>query len=367
MAGRVHYFDGLRAVSVVIIVVSHCFNEWIPQSVPSQMLFNGLIGGTAAFVFISGFFLHSVYARKYDYRSFVWTKVKNVVVPYLVLSGLYISLFTMISSGVPFSENVADGTGLLQSLSLVMFQLRTGAELMSYWYIPFYIFLVLLTPLFMDFMKVRRETQILIILVMLGVATYTHRSVRDVSQVQDILYFAGFYMLGIFYSLNRTRLEKTVSDSLFVSLAIWIALVWGMSVLGQLGNPEKMELWVYDGFDFMVPQKLFMIFMLLGLLKRYADKPIAALQFLADISFPLFFIHPLVIEFLRAIGVLDALPEGMAGFVLLASTVLGTSIVLAVVGRHCLGRYSRWVIGAPVVRRSARPTGAGTSEATTTA
>jgi len=46
--------------------------------------------GTALFVFISGFLFHHIFYSRFNYRAFISRKIKDVLVPYLVLSTPYV-------------------------------------------------------------------------------------------------------------------------------------------------------------------------------------------------------------------------------------------------------------------------------------
>ncbi len=72
---------------MIVIVAGHClyyvpliYDCWL-----EKVAVNLLKGGTSLFVFISGFLFHHVFYQRFTYRRFVTSKVKNLLIPYLLL------------------------------------------------------------------------------------------------------------------------------------------------------------------------------------------------------------------------------------------------------------------------------------------
>lgn len=53
---RLVYFDYFRALAILLIILGHCYNSWPRSHIWEATLVNLISGGTALFVFISGFF-----------------------------------------------------------------------------------------------------------------------------------------------------------------------------------------------------------------------------------------------------------------------------------------------------------------------
>ena len=78
---------------------------------------NVLTGGTALFVFISGFMFHHVFFDSFKYQKFVMAKVKNVLVPYLILASLAIAVLYTRDGGFFDSISTEYPAGILFNLS----------------------------------------------------------------------------------------------------------------------------------------------------------------------------------------------------------------------------------------------------------
>ena len=91
-------FEYFRGISILFIVAGHCFQlgNWEINNVFEKFIANIIAGGSSLFVFISGFLFHYVFFKKYKYVRFIFKKIRNVLIPYLVLSVLPIVYFVFI-------------------------------------------------------------------------------------------------------------------------------------------------------------------------------------------------------------------------------------------------------------------------------
>lgn len=60
---RLNYFDYFRAIAIVLIVAVHCITPWYINTLPEMVVGNLIAGGSALFVFISGFFFIMSFIR----------------------------------------------------------------------------------------------------------------------------------------------------------------------------------------------------------------------------------------------------------------------------------------------------------------
>lgn len=137
--------------------------------------------------------------------------------------------------------------------------------------------------------------------------------------------------------------NKTVALGLGV-----FALAVGQAILEPgFGNFHKHSIFSFAGIDLILVQKLVLCLFALSVLKRYEQRHIAGLDYLATLSFAIYFLHPWVLVLLKRSGVLNAaqvLP-GFFSFVLTAPTVLALSILLAQLIKLGLKSRSRFLLG----------------------
>lgn len=332
----INYF---RGIAIVLIVAGHCYAiaGWQIDTFGERVIANLITGGTALFVFISGFLFHHIFAQKFSYRAFITRKVKDVLVPYLMLSIPYV-VYVVFYRGYGYHSGYAEG-----NLEAVVFYLATGRMLFAYWYIPFIMLTFALSPLHARFVRSRHQGGI--ILLLLGVSMLLHRPVDDINVMQSVVYFAPVYLFGIWASINRDLVFRVFAgrEALLMMAVVALALLQA-ALYGGYGNFHKPP-FAYAGLDVLLLQKLVLCLFFMVLLQRLETRPVPVLALLAKSSFPIFFIHPFVIELILTWQARQPvwIPMGFPVAVLLVTLL---SMVIAGLTRKLLPKHSRRIIGA---------------------
>lgn len=99
---RILFIDIAKAIAIVLVVIGH----YIPDNYPhwyGEM--REIIYGfhMPLFMFASGF-IYIATVKEQSYHSFIWRKVKRLLVPYLVVSVLVISI-KLLTQGFLYVEN----------------------------------------------------------------------------------------------------------------------------------------------------------------------------------------------------------------------------------------------------------------------
>lgn len=99
---RILYIDITKAIAIVLVVIGHYFPNDHPLWYGEM---RSIIYGfhMPLFMFSSGF-VYLATVREESYQSFIWRKVKRLLIPYLVVSILIISI-KHITQGHAFVEN----------------------------------------------------------------------------------------------------------------------------------------------------------------------------------------------------------------------------------------------------------------------
>lgn len=342
---RLVYFDYFRAIAILLIVFSHCYNTWQPEKPWESMLANIISGNTALFVFISGFFFYEVYYPKYNYQTFLKHKILIVFLPYLILSSLFLLVYYMMTGEIVMAKHLNDFFGTqLSNLSLVLFNLATGRTMWAYWYIPFAMMLFALSPIFIKFIHLPLSTKIQITAVLFVCAIFIQRSLMGINTFHNFLYFVPYYLLGIIYSMHRTRMNGLIEGKGPLLLLITALIALGMHFLGQNHNAAKASIMAWQGPDYMIMQKLSLIVFMLALTMALEAFEIPHLKVIANMSFAIFFLHQWILEALHSIG-LDKLAHGFGGVTLLFIFVTCLSYFLSKLIKKVLKDKSRFVIG----------------------
>ncbi len=341
-----NYFRGL---AIVLIVAGHCFDlaDIGTDTLADSLLRNVIAGGSCLFVFISGFLFHHVFYERFEYRRFLTTKAKNVLVPYLVLSAAPIAYFVASRKDHFGGMFLPDGPGWIAQFAVPYLKyLWTGVFFIPYWYIAFIMLMFALSPLHVAFIRLAPRVRLVVTLTWLLVAALVHRSVDNLNALQSVVYFTPVYLLGIVCSIHRDWVYETLTGrELWLLGAALVALIWQTLGVGHVGNFHKSAL-MWGGLDWVLIQKLFVCLLLLVFLRRFEERRWPVLALLASSSFGIYFLHAwvLAVAYLWKSG--HPFHVSGAWFWLVATAaVLAVSVSAGWVVRRVLGKRSRFVIG----------------------
>lgn len=343
---RLRYFDHLRAIAILSIVMSHCFSGWAIGSFGEKMSASLVAGGTSLFVFISGFFFHNKFYANFSYSRFLIKKFVNLCVPYLAMSSAAFLASLFVHGGG--RSGLLQGSGVWDGASQFLLCLSTCGMLLGYWYVPFIMIVFLLSPLFLRYITLARPAQIAVVLILLAVSTVAQRPLNESNPVHALIYFTPVYLLGILFSINKDAVLRVIDRRPFFLLGI----VLGLSALkvlvdGSHANNVKASLFAYDGVDVLILQKIFLVMLLISILRRFENKALSALEHIASCSFAIFFLHPWALiatkKVCRHLGLFSG--HGFAEFAATFVATLLLSIGCAHLVRFMLKRKSRLLIG----------------------
>lgn len=342
---RLVEFDYLRGLAIALIVLGHSI--FLAQPVFPLLLENLLRGGTGLFVFISGFFFHRVFYPRFDYLTFIAKKVRVLLIPFLV-----VSLFALSIRILGWQQDDLDWQ---QGLLNVWYTLRNGYVLYPHWYIPFILLTFLCSPLHVLYIRANFPLQIICMVIFSGIALLIHRPQSNSDFVQSLVYFTPFYLLGILFSQHEQSLRQwhrllLVSGLLVVALsALAQTYIWV-----HIGNYHKAA-FTYASLDLQFVQNIFGCVAMLALCRHITWPWLQRhLSWLAELSFPIFFIHPLLtiaLENVAALAVVKSffpvpdLSSSLVVFVVVFVVQFYGSVGIAVLIKRLIGIHSSKLIG----------------------
>lgn len=342
---RLAEFDYLRGVAIALIVLGHSI--FLAQPVFPLLLENLLRGGTGLFVFISGFFFHRVFFARFNYKQFVAKKAYALLIPFLTVSAfaLLIRMFGWWQDDLAWSHIFINA----------WYTLRNGYVLYPHWYIPFILLTFIFSPLHVAYIHARKTKQILLLVLFAVIALFLHRPESNSNFLQSLIYFTPYYLLGILFSQYEEPLRAWHRPLLILSLLIVATAAFAQTYLWVHTGNYHTAAFRYSGCDLQFIQVMFACVALLGLCRHIHWTWLQDhLRWLAELSFPIFFIHPLLTIALENIAALDSakpfFPVPDVGASLLVFT--GVFVVqfygsagIAVALKKIAPERSRWIIG----------------------
>lgn len=346
----INYFRGL---AIVIIVFGHSYglSNVDVDTVLDRAFFSLIKHGSVYFIFISGFLFHHIYfVRKADfsYRKYLEKKVSYVFVPYLVISiiPILIRVFYLDSR-----QYVADWAADNYLLS-VLWYIGTGRIFVGYWYVPTGMILFLLSPLVIWIVKSKYCLPTIILL--MSVSLVIHRPALNLNPIHSTVYFFPTYILGCYASKNRKYIYSYMEDKklIFGLLAVLLALIQALfwDYPGTIQRSSWLidsNVWLTNTIDIILIQKVIICFLLMSWLYSYEDSDIKTLDNIANRSFAIYFIHPILMSIGR--WVLFRKNFEYEGSYLIWFTVgcclLFSSMIVAQTMKIIFKKNSRYLIG----------------------
>lgn len=348
----VNSFNHFRAIAITFIVAGHClFVAGIPDGEPNTFIeaifINIIAGGTSLFVFISGFLFHLVFYKKYTFSKFLTGKLKNILIPYLLLGILPVLFFVVKVDGHYFGYFLPQGAGWFEQYGVPAFKYyATGRFLLAYWYIPFIIVTFSMSPLHVLFIQKNRRIQLALILVLSVVSIFIHRPLQNMSVFQSVIYFTPVYLLGISCSMNKEQIYSRLKNKEFFLLILVLALAFLQALLGEFGSYHKSP-FLFTNIDLMFIQKNIMCLFFMVWLHRFEHINNRVLHTVAATSFTVFFIHPFIIWVILKLSKTVSISAyySWTTFPVLIVSIMLICISIALTVRRFAPKISRYIIG----------------------
>lgn len=289
-----NYINVFRGLAILLIIMGHTMQFGTAGSIPNLINCEMICGGTALFIFISGFlFQHLAY--KFEYKNYLSKKWTNVVMPYLItaIPGLLFCIFCPIAY-----KNAFYGLSLYIQIPALLTIGRVHN--IPTWFIPMIVIFFIFSAFFLFLEKKNILYKLLPVLFLLtlilprGVAEYESTlglsyMAKYIVYVKYILcnfvHFLSLYVFGMYCSANKSIIDKFYDKKLW----LWIAMLLtaGLDIFA-------MYKFQYSNYT---TSKIFLTMLAMGYLKHYDEfilshkKTNKTLDFIAKYSFGLFFVH----------------------------------------------------------------------------
>lgn len=289
-----NYINVFRGLAILLIVAGHTMQFGNSGTVLNYTAYEVLTGGTALFIFISGFLFQHL-SDKYEYKTYLKKKWTNVILPYIITAvpGIILCFTMPLAYGNPF-----DGLNPLAQIGVF---LSTGrVHNIPTWYIPMICIYFILADVFiiLDRKKILYKIMPFLFLVTLFLPrmviepeyltgmTYFEKYVEYLKYILNgFIHFASMYVLGMWFSRYKDKIADCYRyrwlfiTAMLVTTAADIYLNYKMHISNNTVS------------------KIFLTLIVLGYLQHYDTKIKenvrlnSTLDFIAKYSFSLFFVH----------------------------------------------------------------------------
>ncbi len=263
-----------------------------------------------------------------------------MTIPYLILSIPALIVFTGLTQRIGMWPWFYD----LPIWGQVALFLLTGKHLAPLWFVPTITLFYFAAPLFLYIDK-RHPNGYWIILPLLVLSAYIGRGGK-LGPLNFAIYLLPLYMLGMAFSHYKEKALLLIET--WWPLLTLVALVSLLGLIYEWPSPPH----------FQVLMKTCLVLLFTWLLSRHHQIFGTRLNFIADVSFGIFFIHAYFILAIKLLAVYvitghvyggeggDVIPGNPLTFIVYATLVLSVSVSVIWVAKRIFGKNSRMLIGA---------------------
>ena len=339
----IHIF---RAIAIMFIVGGHTrlVFDWAGNRDTAIFLADLLANGTVLFVFISGYLFHAL-SEKFAYPDYLRKKLKNVILPYLLVSApaVFLAIYYY-DVGAQFLA-LSDRNALFQAMWLYA---KGGAHInYPLWFIPMISLYYVLAPVFM--LVIRFPVLYWLLIPLTIVSVLIHRApMPHLDTIQLALYFLSAYVAGMCTSQFRGRINAVIGGRLATLLAAYAIALFLHIALAQKHGVHAAASWfsTEEGLiDWPFVQKMVLCFVLLELGRKFEATLYPKLRYVADTSFGIYFVHAYFLKLIAVLAPESWLQGSLGGFSLAFAFVMACCLGSCYLVQRLFGARSRMVIG----------------------
>jgi len=335
---HIHVF---RGVAIILIVFAHTVPslDWSNAAISGKLI-DALANQSSIFFFFIAGYLFQHLSPRFAFNDYLKQKFKTVILPYLLLSIPALFVFTLLT----------ERTGMwswfytLEIWQQISLFLLTGKHLAPLWFVPTIALFYLIAPLLL-WMDRKVPRLYWLIVPLLCLSTYLGRD-GPLGPVNKAVYLLPMYLLGMAFSHYKTEAMALVQR--------WWPALAALASLSITGAVLEWESPPY----YQMPMKAALALLLTFLLYRYHGIFRQRLDYIAEVSFGIFFIHAYFISTIKMVTVYvlhgtvydgrgsEDIPGNVLTFGLYAGLVVLLTVVAIWLVKRVLGRRSRMLIGA---------------------
>ncbi len=344
---QLSHIHSLRGIAIIFIVFGHALFfqfDWDNNTETLNTLKDILTNGTIMFVFVAGY-LFQYKLEKFHWGKYIKNKFYHVISPYIIVSlPAIIYAFWFSNPSQPFPQIAEWNT----SMQVLWYYMVGGAHVnYSLWFIPMIVLFFIGAPLFAWISRNPVSYLTLIPLYMLSFAIH-REPFPNLDILRNALFFLPIYMTGMLACQYRATFDPLLTRYLGIVFALFAGILIiqiGINSYHGVYHTTVPFIFPRGYIDWLLLQKIILCFLIMGLFMKYPNLSNRTLNYLASISFTIFFFH---VYFYFSFNVLLGYQtfEGTLGnWFLRGSASLFLCVLTAWAGKKILGKHSRAVIG----------------------
>lgn len=336
---HIHVF---RAVAIMLIVCAHSLPtfDWTDHPWFFQVM-DGIANESSIYFFFIAGYLFQHLSYRFNFGRYFRQKIKTVILPYLILSIPAIVIYTVYLE----RGDMWPWFSALPVWQKALMFLITGKHLAPLWFVPTITIFYCFAPVFI-FIDKKQPQLYWLIVPFAALALYLGRG-GEYGPLNKAIYLLPVYLFGMWFCHYQTAAESFVRR-------YWQPLLL-VSMVGLAGYALKWP----EPPQYLLIMKMPLAALMVIFLLKYHDCVGHKLDYIAHVSFGIFFVHAYFIAAFKvglaymshgtpslreaSYSTLPGTPILYFGFALM---VLAASVVLIWLAQRVLGERSRMFIGA---------------------
>jgi probable poly-beta-1,6-N-acetyl-D-glucosamine export protein len=346
---HVHYLRGLAILFVVGVHARGGVLDW--NSHPETLSIVATIldaeegNGTMMFVFIGGFLFQYLNRNSFDYKKYLNTKFRYIILPYLIFS-IPIIFFRIHSNY--YQPGLPDDFMSYNVLFQFLYYLFVGSHMAPFWFISAIILYYLASPLFHYIDKPFFYKYIFPVVFIVGLFTY--RPDHNANPFLAFVHFIPVYLTGMCISRYHEQFFSVAPRYLLILIPAYLGICY-MEVNNLLQADITFEQVLFDGvlvFNLYYLRAISLCVICVTIFYIFRNRRFLVFDVLGHYSFGIFFIHFIVILLCRNLLSLMHIHVdfSLITFLLYFTLVVTLSTLGVYAVKRIAGSYSRNLIGS---------------------
>lgn len=335
---HIHVF---RGIAIIFIVFAHTIPSlnWSESPITGKLIDAFANQSSIYFFFIAGYLFQHLSGR-FTFSKYLRQKLRTVILPYLLLSIPALVVFTVLTQRVGMWPWFYD----LPIWQQVGMFLLTGKHLAPLWFVPTIALFYLVAPLLL-WVDRKMPKGYWAIVPLLLLSTYLGRDGPH-GPIDKAIYLFPVYLMGMAFSRYKQKAMSLV-------VRWWPLLLISslLSLTGILADWPSPPYW-------HMPMKASLALLMTAWLYRHHHVFGHRLDYIAEVSFGIFFVHAYFISAIKVMTVYliygtvydgrgnEDIPGNLLTFGLYVAVVLAITVSVIWLAKKLIGRNSRMFIGA---------------------
>lgn len=329
--------DNFRGVSIIFVMFSH-LETFASLGFLGEVLHFIFVNASAWFVFISGYLFFKLENKNFTYEIYFLKKIKNVMIPYLILSLPGIVFGIILNKPAIFEITI---------INYIIWSLLAGGMMVPpLWFMPMMFIFFGLSPIFNKLGRSRY-----IFSAMMGgmlISIFTFRSIGNLNPLLSFIHFIGFFILGIYVAKNSEIIDLLLKEKIYYQLSMFVGFIIFISTFIFQKKYNPLPNGFFSGIgevNFYQLNKLGLLIIVYVIFNKFLSKKNKFLKPFSELSFGLFFIHGFFMVIFNKIKNYLDLNNPLYVMYTEIFVVIVISIIVTKFAKILLGARSRYVIG----------------------